>query len=474
MSYTDLIVDFTRSIQFDDFSEKAKAEARMGIFDAAGCAIAGSQQPAGQITAKWARSRQGAPFATVWGHDFKTSTHDAALVNGTAAHALDYDDVSWGLTGHPSVVLNSCLLPLGEELDASGRDILLCYMIGIEIMGKIGLTTQPLHSLEAGWHPTSTIGALGATAACARLLGLSAKEIANALGMMVSMTSGNVINFGTMTKPFHAGVAARNAIEATQLTTLGFTASKSPMDGKRSFHNVYSRGLPAKMEALEELGKIFELDTRGILIKPYPCGVASHPAIDAAQDLYENENVRADDIEKIDIGVTEYTYDKLSYTDVGDELQGKFSISYPVARMFLDGKVRLSNFGGKNIMEPRAQDLIKKTTMYVDEKIERNWESGTNRPCRLIVRLKNGKTFERLVEKSRGDPANPLSREELREKFRDCAGLCFDKPTIEETIQVLEKIDQLKKITILTKLMAGRKSGCSVDSSFSSLGHVQE
>ena len=453
MTYTDIIVDFAQNIQFDDFSDKAKAAARMGIFDAMGCAIAGSQQPAGQITAKWAKACVAKPQATVWGQDFKTSIHDAALVNGTASHALDYDDVTWGLTGHPSVVLNSCLIPLGETTGASGKDVMLCYMIGLEIMSKIGLTTQPHHSFVAGWHPTSSIGAMGATAACARMLGLSKEATANALGMMVSMTSGNVLNFGTMTKPFHAGLAARNAVEATQLTSLGFTASKSPMDGKRSFHNVYSRDLPTNMEPLKELGKKFDLEDRGILIKPYPCGVASHNAIDAALELH-GKGVRPDDIEKIRIGVTNYTYDKLNVIDVGDELQGKFSISYPVARMLMDGKVLLENFGGKNIDDPIAQDLISRIEMYEDEEIERNWTPGTNRPCRVIATLKDGKEIDILNNESRGDPAKPLSREELHNKFRDCSGLCFDDARTDKLITTLESVDQLDQISELTGLLA--------------------
>jgi 2-methylcitrate dehydratase PrpD len=454
MRYTDIIVDFTLNAKFSDFPDRAKDQARMGMFDAIGCAIAGSQQPAGKIGAKWARGCQSAPTATVWGNDFKAAPHDAALVNGTAGHALDYDDVIWSLAGHPSVVLNAALYGLGEATNASGEDVLLCYMIGVEIMAKIGLTTQPLHSLEGGWHPTSTVGTIGASMACSRMLGLSKEATTNALGMAGSMSSGNVGNFATMTKPFHAGMAARNGIEATQWTSLGFTATKDAFDGKRSFHNVYSRDLPAKMEALEELGKTYELDRTGMLIKPYPCGVASHPAIDAALLLYHENGVRPDDVEKIEIGVTEYTYDKLNVTVVGDELQGKFSIAYPVARALADGEVLLAKFGGEHVNDPDVQRLVGITEMYVDKEIEKNWKMGTNRPCRTVVTLKKGERHEQLVKKSKGDPANPLTREELRDKFRDCMKLCFDDAKIEEIITTLEGVDQLDQISEITGLLA--------------------
>ena len=454
MTYTDIIVDFTNSIQFSDFPDRAKAQARMAMFDGVGCAIAGSQEDCGNIGAKWVRSCQSAPISTVWGTDMKAAPHDAALVNGTSGHALDYDDVIWSLAGHPSVVLNAALYALGEATDASGEDVLLCYMIGVEIMAKLGLTTQPLHSLVAGWHPTSSIGTIGAAMACSRMLGLSKEATTNALGMASSMSSGHVGNFATMTKPFHSGLAARNGIEAAQWASLGFTATKSPFDGKRSFHNIYSRDLPAKLEELEQLGKTFELDRTGMLIKPYPCGVASHPAIDAALELYHDKGVRADDVEAIRVGVTEYTYDKLNVTEVGNELQGKFSIAYPVAVALADGKIRLANFGGANVNDPEIQRLVGITEMYADEEIEKNWVMGTNRPCRTAVTLKNGDTFEKLVEISKGDPANPMSPEELQEKFRDCAGQCFDQTRTDELIAALDTVDKQDKIGNITRLLA--------------------
>jgi 2-methylcitrate dehydratase PrpD len=286
------------------------------------------------------------------------------------------------------------------------------------------------------------------------MLGFSKEAITNALGMAGSMSSGHVGNFATMTKPFHAGLAARNGIEAAQWTSLGFTATKDAFDGKRSFHNVYSRDLPAKMEELEQLGKTYELDRTGILIKPYPCGVASHPAIDAALLLYHENGVRPDNVEKIEIGVTEYTYDKLNVTVVGDELQGKFSIAYPVARALADGEVLLAKFGGEHVNDPGVQRLVGITEMYHDEEIEKNWVMGTNRPCRTVVTLKNGEKYEKLVEKSKGDPANPFTREELHDKFRDCTRLCFDDAHIETLIPVLEGVDQLDQISELTGLLA--------------------
>src|SRR5436190_7535500 len=310
MQNTQRVVDYIVASRFEDIPPKALTVAKGAMLDCIGVALAGARHPAGHIPAEWAHATAGAGRATVWGQDFKTSAHDAALVNGTAAHALDYDDVTWGLIGHPSVSLVPAVLALGEQLGASGRDVLHAYVVGFEVMAKLGRTTQPKHSLDGGWHATGTIGAFGATAACCKLLGLTAEQTGHALGIVYSMTSGNVSNFGTMCKPLHAGLAARNAVEAALWAQAGFTSLPHPFDGPRSFHEVYSRGLPADMAPLAELGREYELVARGVVIKPYPCGVALHPAIDAVHALKRDHKIDADDVAAIEAGVTRYTYDK--------------------------------------------------------------------------------------------------------------------------------------------------------------------
>src|SRR5258705_12733617 len=280
MENTKAVVEYVVSSRYEEIPGKAIAAAKCGMQDCIGVALAGAYEPGGKIPAEWARKAVGTGVATVWGQNFKTSSHDAALVNGTAAHALDYDDVTWGLIGHPSVSLVPATFALGELTGATGRDVLHAYVVGFEVMAKLGRTTQPQHSLEGGWHATGTIGAFGATAASCKLLGLNAEQTGHALGIAYSMTSGNVANFGTMCKPLHAGLAARNGVEAAQWAKQGFTSLPHPFDGPRSFHEVYSRGLPADMKPLAELGRDYELVVRAVVIKPYAFGMAVHPAID--------------------------------------------------------------------------------------------------------------------------------------------------------------------------------------------------
>ena len=453
MKYTDIIVDFTVDTQFDDIPSEALRVAREATLDCIGVTLAGATEPAGKIGADWARASAGAGVSTVWGHGFKTSPDHAALVNGTAAHALDYDDVTWGLVGHPSVSLVPATLALGELIGASGKDVLLAYVIGFEVMAKIGRTVQPLHSLEGRWHATSSIGTFGATAACCRLLRLSKEQTAYALGIAFSMTSGNVSNFGTMTKPMHAGLAARNGIEAAQWAQLGFTSVPHPFDGPTNFQNVYSRGLPCDMSPIEEIGKEYELVTRAVVIKPHPCCVSAHTGIDAAKRLRDEENVGLDDIEKIEVGVVNYTSDKLSYTRPTTGLEGKFSMQYTVARMIQDGALTLDTFTDEAVNDAKIQAFIPRIEMYHDEEAEKAWRIGS-RPADMHVTLRDGRKIQKLVKISKGNKEIPLTPDELRQKFRDCAKYCIDNANTEKAITMIENIDDLAAISDLTAVIS--------------------
>jgi 2-methylcitrate dehydratase PrpD len=456
MQNTKNVVDYIVSSRFDSIPGDALTVARGAILDCVGVALAGARQPAGSIPAEWARRSVSSGGATVWGQDFKTSAHDAALVNGTAAHALDYDDVTWGLIGHPSVSLVPSVLALGETTNASGRDVLHAYVVGFEVMAKLGRTTQPLHSLEGGWHATGTIGAFGATAACCKLLNLETEQTAHALGIVYSMTSGNVSNFGTMCKPLHAGLAARNAVEASLWAQAGFTSLPHPFDGPRSFHEVYSRGLPADMRPLAELGRVYELVVRGVVIKPYPCGVALHPAIDAVHALKKEHAINPDDIASVEAGVTRYTFDKLCYLVPQTGLEAKFSMPYTIARAILDDSIGFDTFTDRLVQEEKAQALTRRISMYVHAGIEEAWTSGS-RPVNVRLHFHDGRVLERQVDISKGNPEVAMTPAELAVKFEDCARLSLDAGSMKAATQAMRNIDNLAAIAELTRHLAGQR-----------------
>jgi 2-methylcitrate dehydratase PrpD len=456
MQNTKNVVDYIVSSCFESTPGQALAVAKIAMQDCVGVALAGARHPGGSIPAEWARACMGAGSATVWGQDFKTSAHDAALVNGTAAHALDYDDVTWGLIGHPSVSLVPAVFALAETINASGRDVLHAYVVGFEVMAKLGRTTQPRHSLDAGWHATGTIGAFGATAACCKLRGLDAEHIAHALGIVYSMTSGNVSNFGTMCKPLHAGLAARNAAEAAQWALAGFTSLPHPFDGPRSFHEVYSRGLPADMKPLAELGQIYELVLRGVVIKPYPCGVALHPAIDAVHALKREHPIDPDDIVSAEAGVTKYTFDKLCYRVPQTGLEAKFSMPYTIARSILDDSIGFDTFTDRLVRDEKAQALTRRISMYVHDGIEGAWKTGS-RPVNVRLHLRDGRVRERQVDISKGNPEVALTAAELNVKFEDCARLSLAPAATRAAAQALQSIESLTTIRELTHHLRGHR-----------------
>src|ERR1700676_3064633 len=454
MRNTKYVVDYIVSSRFEAIPGQALTVAKCAIQDCVGVALAGARHPGGSIPAPGARSAAGARQASVWGPDFRTSAHDAALVNGTAAHALDYDDVTWGLIGHPSVSLVPSVLALGETINASGRDVLHAYVVGFEVMAKLGRTTQPHHSLDGGWHATGTIGAFGATAACCKLLDLDAERTAHALGIVYSMTSGNVSNFGTMCKPLHAGLAARNAVEASLWAQAGFTSLPHPFDGPRSFHEVYSRGLPADMTPLQELGKIYELVVRGVVIKPYPCGVALHPAIDAVHALKQEHAIDPDDIVSAEAGGTRHTFDKLCYLVPQTGLEAKFSMPYTIARAILDDSVGFDTFTDRLVQDEKAQALTRRITMYVHDGIEGAWKGGS-RPVHVRLAFRDGRVLERQVDISKGNPEVAMTPAELNVKFEDCARLSLDATAMKAAAQSLQAIESLKAISDLTRALGG-------------------
>ena len=454
MRNTKYVVDYVVAARLEAVPAQALVVAKGAIQDCVGVALAGSRQAAGAIPAEWARRSAGAGGATVWGQDFKTSAHDAALVNGTAAHALDYDDVTWGLIGHPSVSLVPAVFAVGETIGASGRDALHAYVVGFEVMAKLGRTTQPRHSLDGGWHATGTIGAFGATAACCKLLGLDAERTAHALGIVYSMTSGNVSNFGTMCKPLHAGLAARNAVEASLWAQAGFTSLPHPFDGPRGFHEVYSRGLPADMTPLAELGKVYELVERGVVIKPYPCGVALHPAIDAVHALKQEHAIDPDEVVSGEAGVTKYTFDKLCYLVPQTGLEAKFSMPYTIARAILDDSIGFDTFTDALVREESAQALTRRISMYVHDGIESAWRMGS-RPVNVRLRLRDGRLLERQVDISKGNPEVALTPAELNVKFEDCARLSLDAAAVRAAAQALQDIENVKLIAELTRHLGG-------------------
>jgi 2-methylcitrate dehydratase PrpD len=414
--------------------EAVTQAASRALTDTLGVGLGGREDHASGIAAQWVAAMGGAPQATLWGRAERASAADAAFLNAIQAHVLDYDDSSLNLRGHPSAILVSVALAVGEAMNASGADVLAAYAIGLEVSAKLSPALGPDHYFR-GWHTSSTVGIFGATAVAARLIGLDEMQLRHAWGIAASQAAGLTRNFGTMTKALHIGNAARNGIVAAQLAKGGFTGDMDIFEGKGGFVDVYTGFKPAvpspqpashargegelKLEAqVERLGNPWELLDPGLYVKRWPCCYASHRPIAGMLDMIARHKLAAEDIERVDVGFLPGQTHPLNHRRPRNELEAKFSIEYPIAAAILDRRVGLDSFADDQVERPAAQALMEKVGRFSipDEKTY-NGLSGYN-----VIRISTrGATIEEKITGTPGAPYEPMTDEDRREKFVSCA-----------------------------------------------------
>jgi 2-methylcitrate dehydratase PrpD len=449
MSVAAKIARFVVETKYEDLPSRAVEVGKTAFIDCLGVALAGSKEASAKICAQIARQESASGEATVFGQGFKSSALNAAFINGTAAHALDYDH-GFTLMGQPTAPIIPAVLALGESVGASGRQLLEAYAVGFEVTGKLVLSLRD--STQNGWHAPGTLGCFGATVACAKLLPLKASEVEMALGITASMASGIVSNFGTMTKPLHVGLGAKNGVLAAKLAQSGYTANAQALEAGNGFYDMYYRSTPAGNSPLEQLGQSYELE-KGIKIKPYPCGGLTHAAIDAVLDIRARQRVTPQEVEAVDVDVSEHTYNRIVFNVPQTGLEGKFSMGYILSRALIDGKVGLDAFTDAAVCDRRVLELAERVNMRLDRSLKQGNEGS--RPCRVLIRLKNGTTLSREIEFAKGGAEVPLSPQELREKFAECARQAIDEKSIERVLEYVERLETLKDIRPFCELLLG-------------------
>jgi len=452
MDYTRKVAEFVAQTTYEDLPVKAIELVKQAILDSVAVTLAGSIEPAAKICAQMAREENTSKDSSVFGQGFKTSCSQAALVNGTAGHALDYD-YNYTYMGQPTSCLAAATFALAEKLGRSGREFLQAYVVGFEVTTKLVLSI-PDHSIKEGWHSAGTLGALGAAVACAKLLGLQVEAVQTTLGIAASMASGFIWNYGTMTKPLHAGLAARNGVLAAQLASNGFTANRSILEGARGFHESYSRGSPYDLAVIESLGKSFELVEREIGFKAYPCGGLIHSAVDAVLEM-RAQGLAPDTIDDIRVGVTPHAYTKVLDKIPETAIQSKFSMGYVLARAVIDGKVTLHTFTEEAIRDKSVLGLAEKVHMEVDPELEEDAEGSHS--SKVTMRLKDGRTISGRVDYAKGTAKKwPLTPEELRDKLISCASRALQEKAVLEAAAMIERLETLDSVAPLCQLLAGK------------------
>ncbi|MBI5446502.1 MAG: MmgE/PrpD family protein [Deltaproteobacteria bacterium] len=413
-SLTESVARFVESVDAESLPAEAREAAKLHILDTLGVLCAGSREEAASVVRSYLRSVGGTAEATLLPEGLRTSAPYAALGNGILAHALDYDDYEWPSMAHPSAVVLPAVLAVGERTRASGDACLAAYLVGLEVIAGVGATVASAH-YERGWHSTGTLGAFGAAAACAKLLGVDSERTRAALGIAASTASGLRGNFGTMTKPFHAGHASRNGVEAATLASLGFTADAAILERELGFCALFGGEGGPDTGKIGRLGNPFAIVEPGIGVKPYPSCAATHAVLDGVFRLLAAHEPDPEEIERVECGIF-YLYPRmLIHAEPRTGLEGKFSHEFCVALALVRGRVGLSEFSDENAGDPSIRAAGRKVKKYVTEEVGR---AGTTYPGAVVTLvLRDGRRLTERVGARKGSPANPLSRDEIASKF---------------------------------------------------------
>lgn len=457
MGVTELLARF--ALETTSVPDEVRRLGTHHLVDGIAVMLAGATEESGRIVRAHLREIGGGEQATVLGTTLRAPLQLAAWANGTAGHAMDYDDTQlatdaqsvYGLLTHPTVPVLAGALAAAEGTGTSGAALLDAYIVGVEVACRIADAISPRH-YGAGFHSTATIGGLGTTAAAARLYGCDLDTTLRAFGLAASTSAGLRENFGTMTKPFHAGRAAENGLFAVLLARRGWTAARDILEAKRGFYNAAAGGYdPSKIEG--RLGTPYFFIQPGISIKPYPSGSLSHPAQDTLLELVREHEIRPEQVERIDVGVNSHVPNALIHTRPTTALEGKFSLPFQMAIVVLERRAGIAQFVDAKVADPRTRALMERVHVYVDPEIE---ALGYNEMrMKVDITLTDGRRLSGYADKARGHPKKPLNREDLREKFMDCAQLVMASQQAESALEHLWAIRQIERVSDLTPMLVG-------------------
>jgi len=447
MHQTEQLCEFVERTGYDDLPQDAIETGKRMILDTLGCALGGIESDAATTALNTAAlNYQEEDKCRIVGTSRSTRAKDAAFVFGIASHVLDYDDVHHGMGGHPSVPILSTIIPLGEEIGATGEEILSALILGAEAEITLADVMNPGH-YEAGWHPTSVLGTIGASLAAGKLLDLDRSELRRAVGIAASHASGIKANFGTMTKPYHVGNAARGGIEAAELASQGYTANESVLEADfGGFCGLFEGDHPHSFDNhLERLGSPWGILSPPVGFKPYPCCRASHAAIDAVLHLREQHQLAPGDIESMTVTQHPSRLDHTDRPNPQDVLDAKFSIQYLLSVALEAGDVRLGHFDGTAITSREFRRHIDKVSIRKDAELFDGAEYGAT------VQITGGanERYTRRVDNPRGSGENPLAQDELHAKYRECATRVLPEPQISASLYLVSDLENLDDISPL-------------------------
>lgn len=447
MGETATLAEYTVSTDYDDIPAEVVEHAKRAIRDYLGVAVYGAHHDVGEKVMTYVSRCMDGDEATVVGRQTASPT-GAALANGVFGHAIDYDDTFESIVIHPTSPVFAATFAAGEVADADGEELITAYTIGCEAAYRVGHSTYPNH-YQNGWHSTGTVGSFGSAAAAAHLLDLSVNETINALGTVASASSSLKKNFGSMTKPLHAGHAAETGLRAALLAQEGFTADDEILEGKIGYGEVMttdgSYDPSIITEGLDEEWAVLDLG-----FKPHPSGVITHAAMDALRTLVIDHDLTVDSVDSITVALDDAASEMLHHANPDNALQAKFSIEFCLAAILREREAGIHEFTDEYVTQPETKEAIAK----IDRGFEENLFDAhyASYGARVTVEMTDGETLVKEVKHHPGSPNNPVSEERLRSKFDECVLTVFDESETEmlaETIGSLEETSSAELSNLL-------------------------
>jgi len=441
------LVTYINKISFKDIPNEAIAKVKLQILDCLGVALNASDKTLARIISSQVREEAGTPQSSVIGLGLRAPCATAAWANGAIAHSLDFDDNSIALPTaiHQTVTTLPAALSVGELVNANGRELLKAVTLGIEAGSKID---RALSGHAQAWHGTGTFGTLASTVAAAKLLQLNPEQLENALGTACSMAAGLVANFGTMTKPLHAGQASRNGVTAALLAKKGFTSARDILETKEGFAEVMGNHLD-QAYLKEHLGNPWEILEPGVHIKMYPSCMATHAGLDAIIKLAKTHNIDPSAVASVEVTAAKDLRSALIYDEPKTALEGKFSMQYCIAIGLLRKRATLEEFTDQTVQDPNVINLLRKVRVATDQTL------ASKGPLLTVVKvkLKDGRSFEESVEFPKGSNKNPMSLDEVTLKFRDCTSRILERKRVDEIVDTVLRLEKLDRVSTLANLV---------------------
>jgi 2-methylcitrate dehydratase PrpD len=456
---TAYVAEFVVNLKFADIPDEPLELGKKSILDGLGLALSGSKAETWGLIQEYLKDFVSAPRggAAVLGSSVRYPARFAAFANGVAIHVDDFDDTQlasakdrvYGLLVHPSVCVLPAALATAEIEGKSGKDLLVAYHAGVEVECKIAEAISPRH-YEDGFHSTGTCGVFGGTSACAKIKGLDAGRTARAFGIAASHAAGLRENFGTMMKPFQAGHATESGVVATDFAAIGWTAAEQILEAQRGFFHAYG-GTYDPAAIVDRLGKPWSLQNPGVSIKPFPSGSLTHPGMTELLRLIHKNSILAADVERVDVGANRNMESTLLHHRPRTGLQAKFSMEFCMAILLLDGKADQTKYTDAVANRADVQKMVERIHFYVDPEAEK---AGYDKMTTILkITLQDGRTISGRADFGKGSPTNPMSYDEVADKFRGCAAFAqWPTAKANQVAELVRKLEDVPDVRTLTAL----------------------